>query len=92
MGRAVPPLERRVMRGACVWLPLVLLFGPGPAQSAADEFYKGKTVTLVVANAAGGSSRQKPPSVGWAEACSAVPTNCPSAWARRCAPLPTLQD
>jgi tripartite-type tricarboxylate transporter receptor subunit TctC len=54
MGRATPPLAGRVMRGACVWLPLVLLLGPGLAQSAADDFYKGKTITLVVANAAGG--------------------------------------
>jgi tripartite-type tricarboxylate transporter receptor subunit TctC len=31
-----------------------LVFVPGPAARAADDFYKGKTITLVVANAAGG--------------------------------------
>ena len=38
-------------------LPLLLsalVFGPGLAAAATDDFYKGKTITLVVANAAGG--------------------------------------
>jgi tripartite-type tricarboxylate transporter receptor subunit TctC len=36
-------------------LLLAFVFGPGPAApAAADDFYKGKTITLVVANAAGG--------------------------------------
>jgi hypothetical protein len=33
---------------------LVLVLSPPLAASAADDFYKGKTITLVVANAAGG--------------------------------------
>jgi tripartite-type tricarboxylate transporter receptor subunit TctC len=43
------------MRLALQLLLMVLAFGPGLAASfAADDFYKGKTITLVVANAAGG--------------------------------------
>jgi tripartite-type tricarboxylate transporter receptor subunit TctC len=35
-------------------LLLLLVLGPALPASAADDFYKGKTITLVVANAAGG--------------------------------------
>ena len=43
------------MRLALQFLLMVLAFGPGVAASfAADDFYRGKTITLVVANAAGG--------------------------------------
>src|SRR5580693_9688989 len=44
----------RVMRRALPFLLLALVFGSGPAAPATDDFYKGKTITLVVANAAGG--------------------------------------
>jgi hypothetical protein len=45
----------RVMRLAVQSLLLGLAFGPGLAvSSAAEDFYKGKTITLVVANAEGG--------------------------------------
>jgi tripartite-type tricarboxylate transporter receptor subunit TctC len=45
----------RVMGRAVQSLLLALVLGPGLAAVAAGEdFYKGKTITLVVANAAGG--------------------------------------
>src|SRR5258708_10161676 len=44
----------RVMHRTLQFLALALVFGPGLAAPAADDFYKGKTITLVVANAAGG--------------------------------------
>jgi tripartite-type tricarboxylate transporter receptor subunit TctC len=43
----------RVMHRALQFLLLAFVLGPGPA-ARADDFYKGKTITLVVANAAGG--------------------------------------
>jgi tripartite-type tricarboxylate transporter receptor subunit TctC len=42
------------MRRALQVLLLALILRPGLAAQAADDFYKGKTITLVVANAAGG--------------------------------------
>jgi tripartite-type tricarboxylate transporter receptor subunit TctC len=42
------------MRRALQFISLMLIFSPALAASAADDFYKGKTITLVVANAAGG--------------------------------------
>src|SRR5258708_1585338 len=49
------PIMERVMHLASQSLLLVLAFGPALAAPAgADDFYKGKTITLVVANAAGG--------------------------------------
>jgi tripartite-type tricarboxylate transporter receptor subunit TctC len=42
------------MHRALKLLMVALALGPGLAASAADDFYKGKTITLVVANAAGG--------------------------------------
>jgi tripartite-type tricarboxylate transporter receptor subunit TctC len=44
----------RVMHRALPFLLLGFVFGPGLAAPAADDFYKGKTITLVVANAADG--------------------------------------
>jgi tripartite-type tricarboxylate transporter receptor subunit TctC len=42
------------MYRALQFLLLAFVFGPAPAAQAADDFYKGKTIALVVANAAGG--------------------------------------
>src|ERR1700688_1814424 len=42
------------MHRALQFLALGFVFGSGLAAPAADDFYKGKTVTLVVANSAGG--------------------------------------
>jgi len=45
----------RVMHRALRLLLVAFAFGPGlGARAAADDFYQGKTITLVVANAAGG--------------------------------------
>src|SRR6266853_926723 len=53
LARFCPTMERAMHRALQV-LALGFLFGPGLAAFAADDFYKGKTITLVVANAAGG--------------------------------------
>jgi tripartite-type tricarboxylate transporter receptor subunit TctC len=44
----------RVMHRALQLLLFGFVFSPALAAPAADDFYKGKTITLVVANAAGG--------------------------------------
>ncbi len=45
---------KRLMLRVMPFLLLALVFGAVSAAPAADDFYKGKTITLVVANAAGG--------------------------------------
>jgi tripartite-type tricarboxylate transporter receptor subunit TctC len=48
-------MMERILHRAWQFLMLAFVLGPGLAASAAaDDFYKGKTITLVVANAAGG--------------------------------------
>jgi tripartite-type tricarboxylate transporter receptor subunit TctC len=52
---AILPAMERITRRAWQFSLVALVFGAGPAApAAADDFYKGKTITLVVANAAGG--------------------------------------
>ncbi len=48
MNTAIPALDRRVMHRALPFLLLAFVFGPELAAPAADDFYKGKTITLVV--------------------------------------------
>jgi tripartite-type tricarboxylate transporter receptor subunit TctC len=44
----------QLVAGALRALPVAVVLGFGPAGALAEDFYKGKTITLIVANAAGG--------------------------------------